>query len=168
MSYSNIPIASARPLADTSDKSTNEYGVVQAHAEEHENRHGSMFYNYNEPTIAVSASDVMVQPTKQQHQQHLTTPLYNALPQQIMHPRIHAFKERRKRRQKVAAVTGFAVGLILVGPVIGVVAGAVAHGVVKSSGRARQRHMEKQCNSMDRPFKMGCTIGKITLHDKNN
>ena len=150
MSYNNIPIASARPLTDTSDKPANDFGVVQAHVEE-EYRHdsSSLFHDnndfYNEPTIAVSASDVMVQPTKQQ-EQHSTTPTYNnsAPFYAQMHPRIHAFKERRKRRQKVAAVTGFAVGLILVGPIIGLVVGAVAHGVTKSSGRARQRRMEKQ------------------------
>lgn len=159
MSYSNIPIASAKPLPllqdDSHRQNDNDTVVVQAHVDENNvfassNSNDNYYYNYSEPTIAVPASDVMVQPAPKPTQQLAQPPTMtsttndNQLQQAIMDPRILALKQRRKRRQAFAAATGFVAGTIVAGPIIGVVAGAVVHGVVKAGGRARQRRIEQR------------------------
>ena len=166
MSYSNIPIASAKPLPllhDDSDRQNdNSHVVVQAHVDENNvfassnSNSNDNYYNYSEPTIAVPASDVMVQPAPKPMQQlaqpptmTLTTNDNQLLQQAIMDPRIRAFKQRRKRRQAFAAATGFVAGTILVGPIMGVVTGAVVHGAVKAGGRARQRRMEQRLQQQE-------------------
>ena len=150
-SYNHIPMASAKPLPNTNSYKQNENDlfVVQAHVEENDlHVAGSHNYQNNEPTIAVSASDVVVQPPPKPSSQtpvgpSTATSCHNSQ-LQYTDPRIRAFKERRKRRQALAAATGFVAGTILVGPIIGFVAGAIVHGTVKSRGRAKQRRMEQQ------------------------
>ena len=157
-SYRDIPIASARPLPLPGNKqqqnNDDDIFVFQAH---HVQDYSNHFYSSDaiQDTIAVSASNVMVAPPtkpqaqqQSQQQQQAAASVYAVTPlpsnnQKPLHPRVAAFKERRKRQQKLAAATGFAVGLILVGPILGVLVGAVAHGTVKATGRATQRRLEK-------------------------
>ena len=128
MTYNDIPFVSARYLGSDSEKQDEKSNVIQASAT---NANGS-----NEPTISVPAQAVVVdEPSGAEN---------GNSPTNGVHPDIEAFKQRRKRNQKIALVGGFVAGCVICGPILGVLGAALTHSIVKGSGRAKQARLESE------------------------
>mmetsp|Transcript_14520 Transcript_14520/g.29406 ORF Transcript_14520/g.29406 Transcript_14520/m.29406 type:complete len:151 (+) Transcript_14520:1086-1538(+) len=132
MTHDDIPIASAHFLDDPSLKSEEYVSVVQARVPDEKDEAG-----HNPTAITVPSEDVTV---------NNANPAPNNKPpvENSAHPEIAAFKERRKRNQKIALVTGFVVGCIICGPILGVIGAGATHAIVKHRGRAKQAKKEEQ------------------------
>lgn len=131
MTDKDIPITSADILDDPSLKREEDVPVVQVrHANEKDDSWG---FNHHPATIVPSTNVTLND-----------TPPNKSSIVNFIHPDIAAFKEQRKRNQKIALVAGFVVGCIICGPILGVIGAGAAHAIVKYRGRAKQSRKEEQ------------------------